>query len=32
VSRNSQYIRFAVLLAILAVAAIVGGADPWGPW
>jgi hypothetical protein len=31
-SRSSSYVRFIVLLAILAIAAMVLGGDPWGPW
>jgi hypothetical protein len=31
VSRYSHYVRFLVLLAILATAAVLVGADPWGP-
>ena len=31
-SRSSQYVRFLVLLAILAVAAVALGNEPWGPW
>ena len=31
-SRSSVYVRLVVLLAILAVAAVVGGSEPWGPW
>jgi hypothetical protein len=31
-ARYSQYVRFFVLLAILAVAAIALGNEPWGPW
>jgi hypothetical protein len=32
VSRYSFYIRFTMLLAILAVAAVALGTEPWGPW
>jgi len=32
VSRFAFYLRFAVLLAVLATAAVVLGGDPWGPW
>jgi len=32
VSRYSHYIRFVVLLAILATAAVALGNEPWGPW
>ena len=28
----SQYARIALLLAILAVASVVLGSEPWGPW
>jgi hypothetical protein len=31
-SRYSQYIRIALLLAILATAAVALGNEPWGPW
>ena len=31
-SRIAFYLRFALLLAVLACAAVVFGADPWGPW
>jgi hypothetical protein len=31
-SRHSQYLRIALLLAILATAAVVLGSEPWGPW
>ena len=30
-SRSSYYIRFVLVLAILAAAAALLGADPWGP-
>jgi hypothetical protein len=32
VSRYSYYLRFVALLVILATAAVLVGADPWGPW
>jgi hypothetical protein len=32
VSRNAYYVRFAVLVAILAAFAVFMGVDPWGPW
>jgi hypothetical protein len=32
VSRYSFYIRFTMLLAILAVASVALGTEPWGPW
>jgi hypothetical protein len=31
-SRTTQYVRIALLLAILATAAVVLGSEPWGPW
>jgi hypothetical protein len=31
-SRYSFYLRFTVLVAILATAAVLLGNDPWGPW
>jgi hypothetical protein len=31
VSRYSYYVRFFLVLAILATAAVLVGADPWGP-
>jgi len=31
-SRYSYYVRFTLVLAILATAAVVLGGDPWGPW
>ena len=30
--KSAQYLRFALLLAILATAAVVLGSEPWGPW
>ena len=29
---STQYLRLALLLAILATAAVVLGSEPWGPW
>jgi len=31
-SRSSYYVRFVLVLAILATMAVVLGGDPWGPW
>jgi hypothetical protein len=31
-SRSTQYIRIALLLAIFATVAAVLGSEPWGPW
>jgi hypothetical protein len=31
VSRHSFYVRFLLIVAVLAMAAIMLGADPWGP-
>jgi hypothetical protein len=31
-SRYTMYLRFTLLLALLAAAAIVLGNEPWGPW
>ena len=31
-TRYAHYLRFVLVLAILATAAVIGGADPWGPW
>lgn len=31
-SRNTQYLRLVLLLAVLAAAAVVLGNEPWGPW
>jgi hypothetical protein len=31
-TRNAYYVRFLVLLAILAAFAVFTGVDPWGPW
>ncbi len=31
-SRHMFYVRFTVLVAILAAAAVFLGNDPWGPW
>ena len=30
--RFARYLRFALLLAALAAAAVVLGNEPWGPW
>jgi len=32
VSRYTFYVRFAVLVALLATVAVFAGNDPWGPW
>jgi hypothetical protein len=32
VSRYTFYVRFALLVAVLATAAVLLGNDPWGPW
>ena len=31
-SRNTFYVRFALLVAVLAAASVFLGTDPWGPW
>lgn len=31
-SRYTFYVRFAVLVALLATVAVFAGNDPWGPW
>jgi hypothetical protein len=31
VSRHSFYVRFVLVIALLAIAAIMLGGDPWGP-
>jgi hypothetical protein len=32
VSRYTFYVRFALLVAVLAAAAVLLGNEPWGPW
>jgi hypothetical protein len=32
VSRYTFYVRFALLVAVLATAAVLLGNEPWGPW
>jgi hypothetical protein len=31
-SRNTFYVRFALLVALLAAVSVFLGTDPWGPW
>jgi hypothetical protein len=32
VSRYTFYVRFALLVAVLATASVLLGTEPWGPW
>jgi hypothetical protein len=32
VSRYAFYVRFTMLLALLAAASVLLGTEPWGPW
>jgi hypothetical protein len=32
VSRYTFYVRFALLVAVLAAASVLLGTEPWGPW
>jgi hypothetical protein len=31
-SRTTSYLRFVLLIAVLAMFAVFMGIDPWGPW